>query len=163
MIASTALSFMFSVSTLSFDKPTFVSRSSLSPFLTPVNLKSNSLGLSMICISMNKLVPSSLVNKIWTSETRLCFHSFAIALPNTSVPGICTLSPTARPDIEMIKFWSNDFEPVTLISAMVYSFGTLELKISCSAGLIETAGLSIIWAFISWLENNKTTIKKVFW
>jgi|GEM_PF-4769105 len=49
-----------------------------------------------------------------------------MALPNTSVPGITTLSPTARPEIEIIRLGSKALAPVTEIPPMVYSFGYLD-------------------------------------
>ena len=50
-----------------------------------------------------------MVNEISIAEIRLCFHNLIITLLKTSVPGIVTLSPTARPEIEMIRFSSNAF------------------------------------------------------
>ena len=82
-----------------------------------------------------------------------------MALPKTSVPGMVTLSPTARPDIEMMRFASKALEPVTLIPAMLYSFGILELNISTKAGLTETGIES--WAKTNWLLNKIVVTIKI--
>ena len=151
LMASMALSFMLSVTTLSFDNPTLVSRSSFSPFFMPINLKSASLGRSVMASSINKFLPSSFVKNTSTSTTRFCFHNLLIALLKASEPGNISLSPMARPEIEMIKFWSNALAPVTVMPAKLYCVGTLELKISINCGLTETGTVSF------WLKANCET------
>ena len=163
-IASRALTFIFSVSTLSFANPVLVSRSSLSPFFIPINFTSVSLGLSVIATSTYKLLPTRFVKYTCTSAIRFCFQSLVMALLNTSDPGIITLSPTASPEIDMIRFGSKDWLPVTEIPAMIYSFGGLLLNISISCGLTETRGLSVnIWAPANWVQKSDITINKKFW
>ena len=65
-----------------------------------------------------------------------------MALLNTSVPGIISSSPTARPDIEIIKFLSKVRVPFTSIPDIIYFFGVLAVKISANAGFIDMGVLS---------------------
>ena len=158
-MASTALSFIFSVTTLSFASATLFSRSSFSPFLIPSNLKLAKRGLSVIANSTYKSLPSNFENDISISEIRLCRHNLVMALPKTSVPGMVTLSPTARPDIEIIRFSSKAFVPVTFIPAIMYSFGILEVNMASSSGFTDTGRVSI-WAKTNWWLNSSAVIIK---
>ena len=56
-----------------------------------------------------------------------------------------TLSPTAMPDMEMMRLASNALEPVTVMPAILYSLGVFEVNMPSSSGLTET------WAETNWL------------
>src|ERR1700744_3648138 len=75
------------------------------------------------------------------SAKRFCFQRLLIALLKLSPPGIVTLSPTVRPEMETSRDSSRYLLPEILIPAMVYSLGGFfELESATSSGSTEMPG-----------------------
>src|SRR5580692_8850216 len=73
-----------------------------------------------------------------TSAKRFWRQRLLIALLKLSPPGIVTLSPTVKPEIDWSSDSSRYLVPVILMLAIVYSRGgVLPLASSTSAGSIE--------------------------
>src|SRR5580704_376902 len=92
---------------------------------------------------------------------RFCFHRLLMALLKFSPPGINTLSPTVRPEMDISKDSSRYFVPTTLIPPMTYSLGVFELGNANNSGSTDTGRVvSETWASIAVVINKKQQVSK---
>src|SRR5580700_8650833 len=89
------------------------------------------------------------------SAKRFCFQRFMIALLKLSPPGMVTLSPTVRPEMEVSRDSSRYFVPAILMPAMVYSLGGVFglVRISSSGSTESGCVVSVVALMLSVIEG----------
>src|ERR1700753_66438 len=91
-----------------------------------------------------------------TFANKFCFQRFTIALLKLSPPGMVTLSPTVRPEMEVSRDSSRYFVPAILMPPMVYSLGgVLGLPRIISSGSTETG---LVVSVVAWVLSRTALV-----